>query len=227
MTEAEWLTGTDHARSFEFVEGRLSPRRSRLLAAALCRAAWPLLGHPGFIAALDAIERHADGAASTPELEEARQRCRVLAIQQFEEAARSAENPIPERVTAIIQNELAWALAFAATTPLSVEAVARRVLETTHPAFADSLAEVCRERVFDVVGNPFRPVVFDPAWRTSTAVGVATKIYDTRDFTAMPILADALQDAGCDSDAVLTHCRDTKQVHVRGCWVVDGVLGKA
>ncbi|MDY3553595.1 hypothetical protein R5W24_002698 [Gemmata sp. JC717] len=42
----------------------------------------------------------------------------------------------------------------------------------------------------------------------------------------MPILADALQDAGCDNDDILNHCRaDT--VHARGCWVVDAVLGKS
>ena len=51
-------------------------------------------------------------------------------------------------------------------------------------------------------------------------------MYESRDFSAMPILADALQDAGCDSDDILSHCRDTSLPHVRGCWVVDLVLGK-
>ena len=51
-------------------------------------------------------------------------------------------------------------------------------------------------------------------------------MYESREFSAMPILADALQDAGCEDDAILTHCRDPKQIHVRGCWVVDLVLGK-
>ena len=74
--------------------------------------------------------------------------------------------------------------------------------------------------------NPFRPVAFAPAWRTDTAVALARGMYESRDFGAMPILADALQDAGCDSDAVLTHCRDPHAAHVRGCWVVDLVLGK-
>jgi hypothetical protein len=218
MTEAEWLTETDVLPPLEFVEGTLSPRKSRLLAAALCRAVGPGQYHPDFLPALDVIERYADGAATTPELEDARQRCRVLAIQQFEQSALSAP--------AIIRNELAWALAFAATTPLSVEAVARRVMEATHPSFADALAVVCRDRIWDIVGNPFAPVAFDPAWRTSTAVGVANQIYDSRDFGAMPILADALQDAGCDNEDVLNHCRDAGP-HARGCWVVDGVLGKA
>jgi hypothetical protein len=65
----------------------------------------------------------------------------------------------------------------------------------------------------------------DPAWRTSTAVTLAVHIYETRDFSVMPILADALQDAGCDSDDILGHCRGPGP-HVRGCWVVDLVLGK-
>jgi hypothetical protein len=79
----------------------------------------------------------------------------------------------------------------------------------------------------DIFGNPFRPVTFDPAWRTDTAVSLAKGMYESRDFGAMPILADALQDAGCDNDDVLNHCRDAKQVHVRGCWVADLVLGKS
>jgi hypothetical protein len=76
-----------------------------------------------------------------------------------------------------------------------------------------------------VAGNPFRPVAFDPEWRTSTAVALAQQMYESRDFSAMPILADALQDAGCDSDDILAHCRGPGP-HVRGCWVVDLVLGK-
>ena len=79
----------------------------------------------------------------------------------------------------------------------------------------------------DIVGNPFRPVAFSPAWRTDTAVLLARQMYDSRDFSAMPILADALQDAGCDHADILSHCRDANQPHVRGCWVVDLVLGKS
>ena len=77
-----------------------------------------------------------------------------------------------------------------------------------------------------IFGNPFRPVVFNPAWRTDTAVILAQQMYDSRDFGAMPILADALQDAGCEDEQVLSHCRDAGP-HARGCWVVDGVLGLA
>jgi hypothetical protein len=58
-------------------------------------------------------------------------------------------------------------------------------------------------------------------------MALAGQMYESRDFANMPILADALEDAGCDNDAVLAHCRDEKATHVRGCWVVDLVLGKS
>jgi hypothetical protein len=82
-------------------------------------------------------------------------------------------------------------------------------------------AELLRE----IIGNPFRPVALDPAWRTPTVVALASQMYESRDFGAMPILADALQDAGCDNEEVLHHCRGPGP-HVRGCWVLDLVLGK-
>jgi hypothetical protein len=79
----------------------------------------------------------------------------------------------------------------------------------------------------DIFGNPFRPVTIDPSWLTSDVMALARDIYDERAFDRMPILADALQDAGCTNEDVLNHCRDPKQVHVRGCWVLDLLLGKA
>ncbi|WP_232069567.1 hypothetical protein [Gemmata massiliana] len=66
---------------------------------------------------------------------------------------------------------------------------------------------------------------FSSLWRTSTAVALAAQMYESRDFSAMPVLADALQDAGCDNADILNHCRGAGG-HVRGCWVVDLVLGK-
>jgi hypothetical protein len=80
--------------------------------------------------------------------------------------------------------------------------------------------------ICELFGNPFRPIPFNPAWRTDTAVTLARQMYESREFSAMPILADALQDAGCENEEALNHCRDANQVHVRGCWVVDLVLGK-
>jgi hypothetical protein len=93
-------------------------------------------------------------------------------------------------------------------------------------ASAEGEAIIC-DLLRDVFGNPFREVKFDKRWKTDTAVSLAKQMYESREFGTMPILADALQDAGCDSDDILSHCRDAKQVHVRGCWVVDLVLGKS
>jgi hypothetical protein len=76
----------------------------------------------------------------------------------------------------------------------------------------------------DIFGNPFRQVTLNPAWLTSTVLALATGIYEEKAFDRMPILADALQDAGCDSEEILQHCRQPGE-HVRGCWVVD-LLGK-
>jgi len=77
----------------------------------------------------------------------------------------------------------------------------------------------------EVFVNPFRPVALEPFWLTSTVTALAHQMYHSRDFSAMPILADALQDAGCDNADILDHCRGPGP-HVRGCWVVDLVLGK-
>jgi hypothetical protein len=75
-----------------------------------------------------------------------------------------------------------------------------------------------------IFGNPFRPVSPGP-WVKPAAVSVAQDIYDRRDFAALPLLADLLEEAGCPEQSVLDHCRQPGE-HARGCWVVDLVLGK-
>jgi hypothetical protein len=79
--------------------------------------------------------------------------------------------------------------------------------------------------LWDIIGNPFRPVALDPSWRTSTVLALADGIYADRAFDRLPILADALEEADCDRADVLEHCRGDSP-HVRGCWVVDLLLGK-
>ncbi|HEY1187632.1 MAG TPA: hypothetical protein VGE74_08240 [Gemmata sp.] len=108
------------------------------------------------------------------------------------------------------------------------EAYNAATVSVFHPITKPGTEEWLRnqaERLRDVVGNPFRPVTFAPEWRTDTATAIARQMYESRDFSAMPILADALQDAGCDNDDVLNHCRGGGP-HVRGCWVVDCVREK-
>jgi hypothetical protein len=81
----------------------------------------------------------------------------------------------------------------------------------------------------EIFGNPFRPAALDPswlAWHDGAVRKMARAIYDERRFADLPILADALEDAGCAEAAILAHCREPGE-HVRGCWVVDLLLGKA
>ncbi|MCE9564022.1 MAG: hypothetical protein K8U57_18420 [Planctomycetes bacterium] len=94
------------------------------------------------------------------------------------------------------------------------------------PEELQPVRRACAEIIRDIFGNPFRPVALDQSWLTSTVLALAREMYSSRDFSAMPILADALQDAGCDSDDLLNHLRG-EGPHYRGCWALDLVLGKS
>jgi hypothetical protein len=82
----------------------------------------------------------------------------------------------------------------------------------------------------EVIGNPFRPSPPLPpavlAWNDGTVRRIAEGIYEGRAFDRLPILADALLDAGCDGEELIAHCRGAGP-HVRGCWAVDLILGKS
>jgi hypothetical protein len=80
----------------------------------------------------------------------------------------------------------------------------------------------------DIFGNPFRPVQVNAqrlTWNGGTVTLIAQEIYEQRVFGSLPILADALEDAGCSDVAILDHCRCPDN-HVRGCWLLDRLLGK-
>jgi hypothetical protein len=80
----------------------------------------------------------------------------------------------------------------------------------------------CCDQFRDVAGNPFRPVAVRSEWRTSTVLALARGIAAESAFDRLPILADALQDAGCEDSYLLSHCRDAG-LHVRGCWIVESL----
>lgn len=95
--------------------------------------------------------------------------------------------------------------------------------ETWWKAKAAHEKNVCREfcnQLRDVAGNPFRPVTVLPEWRTAAVVDLAQSIGNESAFDRLPILADALEDAGCRDVQILDHCRG-KGPHVRGCWVIE------
>ena len=137
---------------------------------------------------------------------------------------------INHEVRHLIRSKLNPSFWWAASSFVMTEAYDKPVVGQWHRQPTTDTAELLRasaNRLRDVVGNPFRPVAFSSEWRTDTTVALARQMYESRDFSAMPILADALQDAGCDNTDVLNHCRDADATHVRGCWVVDMVLGKS
>jgi len=106
------------------------------------------------------------------------------------------------------------------TVARSVAGDARRELDGSEGA------EQCR-LLREVLGNLYRPARIAPAWLAHAAglvPSLARSIYDERAFDRMPILGDALEDAGCADAAILDHCRQEQQ-HVRGCWLLDLVLG--
>jgi hypothetical protein len=94
-------------------------------------------------------------------------------------------------------------------------------------ALREELAEASR-LLREIVGNPFRPVRVEPAWlkwNDGVVVKMGKAIDDAGRYADLPILADALEDAGCDNADLLSHCR-TPGGHAAGCWAVDLLLGK-
>jgi len=90
-------------------------------------------------------------------------------------------------------------------------------VSTRHPGQAALLRELH--------GPTFVRPAFDPAWRTEAVTGLARAAYEGKAIDRLPILADALEDAGCDDPMILSHCRNMTLTHVKGCWVVDQAFG--
>lgn len=199
----EWLLANPGAaRPFD--------RKLRLYAVACCRQRWELFDADVFRRAVDGAERLADGRADRAELATI-----YDAIMAF--PTPNAQSHCIENMTLKLLSVRGMNCATAAAMDLGV-ATGWNDFESAVRAQAQLLR--C------VVGNPFRPVVFDPIWRTSAVVALADSIDTGRAFDRMPILADALEAAGCRQRDVLAHCRGGGP-HARGCWVVDMVLGKS
>jgi hypothetical protein len=202
----------------ETVEKPKYARKLRLFGCACCRRVWEFFTDPVCREAVEAAERFADGEIEKAELETARKATKRAVVK------RNPRHPTPHHCAA------------RAATMVTLQSLGDSGRSAA--AFAAGVAHDAKLRnhldeirlqlpIFrDIFGNPFRPIAFDPRWRSESAVALARTAYDTRNFTLLPILADALEEAGCDHPEVLNHCRDPNGVHVRGCWVLDGVLGK-
>jgi hypothetical protein len=215
MTEAEWLSRwtivADRQRLANELAGWVSRRKVRLFACACCRRLWDQLTDESRTLLLLG-EKHADKKANPSALPTSRGE--LTFFDDFLSAVRMAA----------YRHDSLEVMINAVTAARSARAKASEEKGLDRAYRHEAAAQI--ELLRDIFGNPFHPVSFSPEWRTGTAVALAKQMYDSRDFGAMPILADALQDAGCDDEQILSHCRGPGP-HARGCWVVDLVLGRA
>jgi hypothetical protein len=216
VTNDEWLACCDPATMLHVVN-RLEPseRKVRLFNAAVCRRFWNYLPEASR-AILSESELIADDLAQV--IAGKNDLCwRANAVvapfdREFparnypSEVVRIRRDSAAAVCYAVISNELWGAVSYF----WEIDPSERR----SHPLI-----------IRDIFGNPFRPVTFEPSWRTLSVVRLGQTIYDERAFNKMPDLGDALERAGCRDEVILSHCREPSE-HVRGCWVIDLVLGK-
>jgi hypothetical protein len=221
MTEAEWGRVDDEEGLWRAL-APLGRRRRRLLASALVRALGHWVTDPAVVAALEANDLFADTSLPKARLRRARDAL-FRSMQALERSHSTDATQRAEKVGLQAVRCATWYACADAVPGAGVREAARAVQEVEGLP-----AEDARRRLYSVyreVAGPTPAVAWDPGSRTSVAVQLAAQMYESRDFGAMPILADALQDAGCENDDILSHCRGDEP-HVRGCWVVDLVLGK-
>jgi hypothetical protein len=229
MNEMEWLTGTDPAAMLDWLEGKVSDRKLRLFACACARRYWHLLRYPPPRQGIEAAEQFADGLMGPSALEEARGRAELSAgdapyLEAFAYLAALATTEELALDAARNARESARQMA--------VREAANEVLpyEDEAQIDAEASAQECRaqcELIRDVFGNPFRPIHLDRYWldwNGGFIACMARQIYEERRFQELPYLADALMDAGCGNEILLRHLH-VPQGHMRGCWVLDLLLG--
>jgi hypothetical protein len=216
MTEQEWLQGTDPNPMLDYLAGRqdASDRKLRLFVVGYARRHWDSLEDSRSRIGLEIAERYADGKAGGRELH--------LGWRVSFNAARKGKQ---EHHTAD------WA---AVVTTLDtggecVDLLMVDVLDESLPENAAEQAVLC-DLLRDVFGNPFRPVQVARSrlrswlrWNDGTVRRLARAVYDERAFERLPVLADALEEAGCDNEEIINHCRGAGP-HVRGCFVLDLLL---
>ena len=204
---------------------RLTKRKARLAASAACARAMVHLADAGLADSVALSEAFADGEGSGEQLLAWRDRAAQIADALLES---QPDNTTTVHYHAAIAAKAATSLKILSTAQDAIEGAAC-ALQAAMPVRTTAgnleVTGAFTRLLRDIFGNPFRPVSFDSHWRTSDVVGLARAIYEDRAFDRLPILADALMDAGCADEQVLAHCRGDGP-HVRGCWVVDLVLGK-
>lgn len=237
-----YLLGTDYPRVQDvqsFPNCKTSSRKLRLFACACYHHIRHLLPDDLAQAAVIVGERFADGFATLDEFEEAGTSIRVPcdALENRWRASRGSERVdlLPTHQAYALALIVLWTEAQKAAYYASSNA-SYTFADISNPGAASSSNEYSSSRMAeeqfqsfllrDIFGNPFRPVTFNPPRLTSTVLALAQGIYDEKVFDRLPILADALQDAGCDNEDILNHLRLPGE-HCRGCWALDLVLGRS
>jgi hypothetical protein len=239
LDEAGWLAEFSMAFVLRHLDAQpQNARRLRLFASACCRRVWHLLQVGAARRIVELFEAYVDGEATEADLQAANKSSDFAEL----DALYHGGQDVPEtKLSACVVDALQIVRGLAS--PRDEVNTYLVVQDTSHNLAGDFMrsshdfrfkvtpgrdeAEFAeKEKLLrDIFGNPFRPVAFRPEWRTSGVLGPASQMYNSRDFALMPILADALQDAGCGNEDILNHCLGGGP-HVRGCWVVDLVLGK-
>jgi hypothetical protein len=208
MTEHEWQGCTDPTPLLVFLRGRASKRKLRLFAVACSRRVWHQMTDGRSRRAVEVAERYADGLAGEAER---------LVSSKLAWAAWTT--PAGAAARESVEGD-AWASASGASRYASWAARGVARAQELH-----AQADLAR----DIFVNPFHTVTINPSWLSwhgGLPVSMAQKMYDSRGFSDMPVLADALEEAGCQDADILGHCRSGGE-HVRGCWVIDLLLGRA
>jgi hypothetical protein len=223
MTEVQWQTCSSPEAMLNHLTKTASPRKLRLYAVGCCRRIWQLFRDDRCRHAVKRAQEFADERTTLVELEAAgRMVASVARITGNPGSSTShATRSVGGAAWATTQT-WAWDAAWDA-------ALYARMSARDHVPGADYEKERAwqAELLHDLFGNPFRPLRVDPAWlvgNDGAVAQLARVIYDEGRFGDLPILADALEEAGCARADVLEHCRG-RTSHYRGCWVVDAVLG--
>jgi hypothetical protein len=223
MTQVQWQTCRNPEAMLNYLTDKASPRKLRLYAVGCCRRIWNHLRDDRCRHAVETAQRFADGQAAAEDLSAAE---RIVA--SVARVWGDIGSPLARATTAI--GGAAWACTRASAWLAAWDAAwdARMVAREWIPG-----TDWERERIWqagllhDLFGNPGRPFAIDPSWLgfdDGTVQKLAQVIYDEDRFGDLPILADALEEAGCTRTDVLEHCRG-RLSHYRGCWVVDAILG--
>jgi hypothetical protein len=220
MTEREWAKCRALQPMLQALRDKVSDRKWRLFLVACCREVWTSLTLPSAAGLVETAERFADGLATAEELASA-ERVLDLEFTRYceerdieDEAVDAGSEPEVRAMTLALwtaQTDLWWAVDSAASITTLKEGRRR----------AGLLREIVGPCLF-AGGNVARSWL---SYNGGLVRKIAQGAYDERAFERLPILADALEDAGCDNADLLRHCREPGE-HVRGCWVVDLLLGK-